>query len=99
MSEQNRVPWSDAMARAIDDSVALPEVRERLRLARKDAAQGAGGLDDLYAGAIDILNRWEEAHSIRATEPWRADIILNDYRPVRPYAVNLGSWIQAAEEG
>jgi hypothetical protein len=103
----NREPWPDAMARAIDNSAVLPEVRDRLRRARDDGAQKdsleieaprAGRLDDLYAEAINILNRWEEARSIRATEPFRADILLNDYRPVRPYAVDLGAWVQAAEE-
>jgi hypothetical protein len=108
----NREPWPDAMARAIDHPAVLPEVRDGLRRARDDAAQDdaaqndsldieaprAGRLADLYAEAINILNRWEEARSIRATEPFRADILINDYRPVRPYAIDLGAWIQAAEE-
>ena len=90
-------PWPDAMARAIRSPSALSGVRERLRHARKAAAHDAS-LDDLYAAAIDILNRWEEAQAIQAAEPFRADILLNDYRPVRPYAVDLGGWIKVAEE-
>ncbi|MFE5564798.1 hypothetical protein ACFQ68_07385 [Amycolatopsis japonica] len=56
---------------------------------------------DVYDGALDLLRRWPQAVAAAQSDAVvgnaQADILLNDYRPIRPYAMQLGEDIERYE--
>lgn len=80
--------WSEAMSLALDDPDALAEVRGRLQ--DLHAGTSDARLLDVCSAALDLLRRWSQAATVDYDQ---ADILLNDYRPVRPYAIRLGGYL------
>lgn len=99
--------WSDAMQRALGGRDANEEVRARLQAGAAAAEAETDGdplrleLLDIYDGARDLLRRWQDAEDAAADGTveglCKADILLFDFRPIRPYARRLGEQINEWE--
>lgn len=85
---------------------ACAAVRDRIAAARaalpdQHAHPVVVELLDLYDAAHDLLRRWAQAVTSAqdgsVLGAATADILLNDFRPVRPYAAELGRWISEHE--
>lgn len=91
---------------ATEVTAACGTVIDRLRSAKNtlpkaDQDENVLSLLDAYDAAIDLLSRWAQATTLVADHgaagQFRADILLHDFRPVRPYAIRLGEMIMLHE--
>lgn len=77
--------WADHFSRALDDT----EARLLLVAALRSHLTAAANTDvqDACVAGLDLLRRWRKAQIVGGFE---ADILLHDFRPIRPYAESIG---------